>query len=69
MKKPVSFYSEGCRLVGDVYYPDGPAGMRPARGSCSATATRAVTANRTAASFGHEPRSENSRPNSPTLGS
>ncbi len=22
MKKPVSFYSEGCRLVGDVYYPD-----------------------------------------------
>lgn len=24
MKKPVSFYSEGCRLVGDVYYPDGP---------------------------------------------
>ena len=42
MKKPVSFYSEGCRLVGDVYYPDGPAGMRPARGSCSATATRAV---------------------------
>lgn len=23
MKKPVSFYSEGFRLVGDVYYPDG----------------------------------------------
>ena len=22
MKKPVSFYSEGCRLVGDVYIPD-----------------------------------------------
>jgi fermentation-respiration switch protein FrsA (DUF1100 family) len=22
VKKPVSFYSEGCRLVGDVYYPD-----------------------------------------------
>jgi dipeptidyl aminopeptidase/acylaminoacyl peptidase len=22
MKKPVSFYSEGARLVGDVYYPD-----------------------------------------------
>ena len=32
MKKPVSFYSEGCRLVGDVYYPDGPAGMRPRAG-------------------------------------
>src|ERR1700752_4070236 len=23
MKKPVSFYSEGVRLVGDLYYPDG----------------------------------------------
>jgi uncharacterized protein len=23
MKKPVSFYSEGVKLVGDVYYPDG----------------------------------------------
>ena len=23
MKKPVSFYSEGFRLVGDVYLPDG----------------------------------------------
>ena len=22
MKKPVNFYSEGVRLVGDVYYPD-----------------------------------------------
>ena len=22
MKKPVHFYSEGCRLVGDVYYPE-----------------------------------------------
>jgi len=32
VKKPVSFYSEGCRLVGDVYYPDGPAGMRPRAG-------------------------------------
>ena len=23
MKKTIGFYSEGCRLVGDVYYPDG----------------------------------------------
>ncbi len=23
MKKPVVFYSEGVRLAGDVYYPDG----------------------------------------------
>src|SRR2546425_11146344 len=22
MKRPVTFYSEGCKLVGDVYYPD-----------------------------------------------
>src|SRR5215813_2357748 len=22
MKRPVTFYSEGCRLVGDIYYPD-----------------------------------------------
>ena len=22
MKKPVNFYSEGVKLVGDVYYPD-----------------------------------------------
>ena len=30
MKKPVSFYSEGLRLVGDVYYPDDlkPSGRR-----------------------------------------
>jgi len=31
VKKPASSYNEGCRLVGDVYYPDGPAGMRPGR--------------------------------------
>jgi len=23
MKRPVTFYSEGCKLVGDIYYPDG----------------------------------------------
>ena len=22
MKRPVTFYCEGCKLVGDVYYPD-----------------------------------------------
>ena len=22
MQRPVTFYSEGCKLVGDVYYPD-----------------------------------------------
>ena len=22
MKRPVTFYSEGCKLVGDMYYPD-----------------------------------------------
>ena len=32
MKKPVSFYSEGCRLVGDVYYPDGPGRNAPRAG-------------------------------------
>ena len=32
MKKPVSFYSEGCRLVGDVYYPDGPGRNVPRAG-------------------------------------
>jgi len=32
VKKPVSFYSEGCRLVGDVYYPDGPGGNAPRAG-------------------------------------
>jgi len=26
MKRPVTFYSEGCKLVGDIYYPDG---LRP----------------------------------------
>jgi hypothetical protein len=25
MKKPINFYSEGIKLVGDLYYPDGPA--------------------------------------------
>jgi len=32
VKKPVSFYSEGCRLVGDVYYPDGPGRNVPRAG-------------------------------------
>ena len=32
MKKPVSFYSEGCRLVGDVYYPDGQGRNAPRAG-------------------------------------
>ena len=32
MKKPVSFYSEGQRLVGDVYYPDGLAAREPRAG-------------------------------------
>jgi hypothetical protein len=32
VKKPVSFYSEGCRLVGDVYYLDGPGRNAPRAG-------------------------------------
>jgi dipeptidyl aminopeptidase/acylaminoacyl peptidase len=32
VKKPVSFYSEGCRLVGDVYYPDSPGRDAPRAG-------------------------------------
>jgi len=32
VKKPVSFYSEGCRLVGDVYYLDGPGRNVPRAG-------------------------------------
>jgi pimeloyl-ACP methyl ester carboxylesterase len=32
VKKAVSFYSEGMRLVGDVYYPDGAAPSEPRAG-------------------------------------
>jgi hypothetical protein len=38
MKRPVSFYSEGVKLVGDVYVPDD---LPSAPASCSATATPA----------------------------
>ena len=32
MKKPINFYSEGFRLVGDVYYPDGATASRKRAG-------------------------------------